>query len=545
MAAKNAGSRKFPVKKSEVIVSQLLTLWDSMEPRKRVIAVLASIALIAAVIGLMRAVNQPSYALLYAGLDPSTSGEIVTALEGQGVGFEVRGNAIYVDSGQRDQVRMSLASQGLPANGIAGYELLDGLSGFSTTSQMFDAAYWRAKEGELARTILATPDVRSARVHIANPVNRPFDRTTRPSASVILTMGTGSLSATQAKAMRFLVASAVAGLEPDDVSVIDSANGVVLAAGAEPEVTPGDDINQRAAAYRSNIERLLAARVGPGNAIVEVNIDANMDTETITERVLDPDSRVSISSEAEETTSSSAGSGPGAVTVASNLPDGDVQGGSNESQSSNSSTTQRNNYEYSEVRRERVKGPGEIRKVTVAVLVNGTETEDGSSFEPRPQEELEQLRDLVKSAIGFDEARGDVVTIESMAFVPATEAGSLATSGAIDFFAANAMKLIQLVVFAAVALALGLGVLKPVLTPPAPPEEDEPIEGTAEVLEEGDPLPINEAGEIELNPEVLALAEQRSESIDELKNVITEHVEESKMILQKWLDTPQPQQEQV
>jgi len=370
-------------------VSQLLTLWETMDPRKRVIAVLASIAMVAAVIGLMRAVNQPSYSLLYAGLDPSTSGEIVTALEGQAVAFEIRGNAIYVDSSKRDQVRMSLASDGLPANGVAGYELLDSLSGFSTTSQMFDAAYWRAKEGELARTILATPDVRSARVHIANPVNRPFDRTTRPTASVIVTMGTGSLTMSQAKAMRFLVASAVAGLEPDGVSVIDSANGVVLAAGAEPEATPGEDISQREAALRTNIERILAARVGAGNAIVEVNIDANMDIETISERVLDPDSRVAVSSEAEETTSNSAGSGSGNVTVASNLPDGDVQGGANESTSSNSSTTQRNNYEFSEVRRERVKNPGEIRKISVAVLVNGVgSTGEQGAFEPRPEEEL-------------------------------------------------------------------------------------------------------------------------------------------------------------
>ena len=294
-------------------MGQILSVWDALEPRKRVIAILAAIAMFAAVLGLARVASTPSLSLLYAGLDPSTSGEIVASLDGRGIAYDVRGNAIYVDSSQRDSVRMSLASEGLPANGVEGYELLDGLSGFGTTSQMFDAAYWRAKEGELARTLLATQNVRAARVHIANPVNRPFDRNTQPAASVIVTLNSGELSVSQAKAMRFLVASAVAGLSPDQVSVIDSVNGIVLAAGKEPERTALDDTTARAASMRTNIERLLAARVGAGRAIVEVNIDAELDSETVTERVLDPEGRVAISSDTEENTATSSGGNGGGV----------------------------------------------------------------------------------------------------------------------------------------------------------------------------------------------------------------------------------------
>jgi flagellar M-ring protein FliF len=115
--------------------------------------VFSVVAIVAAVFGISRMASAPSMALLYSGLDPAAAGEVVSALEAEGVAFEVRDAAILVDSSQRDRLRMDLAARGLPAGGPAGYELLDNLTGFGTTSQMFDAAYWRAKEGELARTI--------------------------------------------------------------------------------------------------------------------------------------------------------------------------------------------------------------------------------------------------------------------------------------------------------------------------------------------------------------------------------------------------------
>lgn len=534
-------------------MSQIVSLWNTMDPRKRLVAILAALAVLVTVIGLARVVNQPSYALLYAGLDAATAGEVITRLESQAVQFEVRGDAIYVEANARDRVRMDLASQGLPANGMAGYELLDTMSGFSTTSQMFDAAYWRAKEGELARTILASPNVRSARVHIANPGNRPFDRKVTPSASVIVTMNSGKLGSSQAKAMRFLVSSAVAGLEPDNVSVIDSLAGVILAAGPEPEVSPGENTSQRANALRTNIERILAARVGQGNAIVEVNIDASMESETVSERILDPDSRVEISSENEETTAKSSGSGGAGVTVASNLPDGDVAGDGSQSQSSNSITSQRSNYEYSEIRRERTKQPGEIRRISVAVLVNAIETgaADGTTTEtPRSEAEMEQLRELVKSAIGYDEARGDLVTVQSMAFTPVPDEGTAAQSGVSDFFAVNAMKLVQIGVLAIVALVLGLGVLRPLLA--RPPEtalvrgEDGVLdpdggEGNVELLGNGAELlelttGRGPNGETELSPEALLENAAKKRNIDRLKTVVNDRGDASRQVLENWLD---------
>ena len=168
-----------------------------------------------------------------------------------------------------------------------------------------------------------------------------------------------------------------------------------IAGGAIPR--PDD----RAETLRGNVQRLLEARVGPGRAIVEVNVDADMDSQTISERVIDPDSRVAISSESEQNQESSKGTNAG-VTVASNLPDG-AAGGSGESSRSSSRSSERQNFDVSETKRERVVQPGQVRRISVAVIVDGitgTATDGTQNWTPRPPEEMDTLRMLVQSAIG-------------------------------------------------------------------------------------------------------------------------------------------------
>ena len=214
-------------------MQQLKTLWAGLDTRRRLIAVLAVLAVLAAIFGIARTASQPSLALLYSGLDAGAAGEVVAALEAEGTTFEVRDSAILVDAAARDRIRMQMAARNLPAGGPAGYEILDGLTGFGTTSQMFDAAYWRAKEGELARTITGSPNVRAARVHLANPVSQPFSRSPAGTASVTVTMSRGELDRGQAEAIRYLVSSAVAGVTPEAVAVIDAAASGVTPATAE------------------------------------------------------------------------------------------------------------------------------------------------------------------------------------------------------------------------------------------------------------------------------------------------------------------------
>ncbi len=449
----------------ENVVQQLNAVWAALDLRKRVIVVGATLAVFAAVLGLARIAAQPSMALLYAGLEPGPAGEVIEALEARGVTMDVRGGAIHVPTAERDALRMTLAAEGLPSNSSKGYELLDGLSGFGTTSQMFDAAYWRAKEGELARTILASPAVRAARVHIAIPNPQTFRARGTPSASVTVSTADGSLSASHAKALKFLVSSAVPGLTPDNVSVIDSRGGLVVS--GDEAGGPGGDSEDRAEVLRRNVERLLEARVGYGNAVVEVAVDRATDSEKIVERSFDPEGRVAIASDTEETTTAATDSRDGGVTVASNLPTGDAASGNGQSSSNNSETRERINYEVPETTREILRAPGAVRRISVAVLVDGIRAVDAAGapvWEPRSDEEIASLRELVASAVGFDESRGDTITIKSMEFEPLATEGSEAAAGMVAGLQLDAMALIRLATLAVVALVLGLFVLRPIFS---------------------------------------------------------------------------------
>ena len=459
-------------------MNQFLSTWNNLDLQRRIVLLGAIGLTFLAVISLAQIATRPGMALLYSGLDPAAAGEVVGSLEQMNVKAEVRGDAIYVTEHARDRVRLALAREGLPRQGQAGYELLDSISGFSATSDMFNAAYWRAKEGELARTILSSPGVTAARVHIAVPNRRPFARqSARTTASVTVTVAGGRTTVEQATAIRYLTALAVADLSPDQVAIIDSRAGMILAPGSESAISSAaSQAAEREAKLKVEIEELLAARVGRDKARVSVSVETDRQSEKVTERVIKPDTRVTIHSDTEEISDSAQGSN-GAVTVASNLPTGDA-GNDNSRKSARTETRERVNYDYSEVRRETSRAAGAIRRVSVAVLVDGINEIDAngdSVWRERPQEELDALRELVVAAIGFDSERGDVVTVDSMAFQPdATPGASIEISPIMRFVERNALTLIQLVVLGVVALILGMTVVRPLLAaePPAAPGMD-------------------------------------------------------------------------
>ena len=474
--------------------------------------------------------------LLFGGLEARAAGDVIAALDQRGIPYDVRGGAIYVPTAQRDTLRMGLASEGLPTNGSQGYELLDSLSGFSTTSQMFDAAYWRAKEGELARTILASPHVRAARVHISTSATRPFQRDQAPTAAVTVTTAGGSLSTPHIKALQYLVGSAVPGLAPQDVAIIDDSGGLMSDIEGNAPNPNGDD---RAAALRLRAERLLAARVGAGNAVVELSLDTVMETEAITERRVDPDSRIAISTDVTESAGTSSDSRGGDVTVASNLPDGDAGGAAGSSANETSESRTLTNYEISETERQVMRAPGAVRRLTVAVLINDLTTiaDDGTTTtSPRSVEELAALQELVASAVGFDEARGDVITLKSMSFEPIAPLGTEIADPA-PGLPLDMMQLIQVGVLAVVALILGLFVVRPILAPsrllPAPTTRDE--ENDDEIGE----LPMFGMAELpDLNDGGMAMMDQGDDPVQRLRQMISERENETIQILQDWIEDP-------
>lgn len=540
--------------RTEVIVQQFLKSWTQLDLRRQIIVILATGAMFFGIIAMSRMATAPSMSLLYAGLENGAAGDVVRSLEQRGVAFEVRGGSIFVDQKERDQLRLTLASEGLPANGNRGYELLDQLTGFGTTSQMFDAAYWRAKEGELARTIVANPQITMARVHIAATGSNPFQRGVTPKASVSLTPNGNGVTAAQAKAVRYLVASAVAGLQPDDVAVID-ANGALI--GQADDVAPAIGGDDKAQILRDRVQRLLEARVGFGNAIVEVSVDTVTESEEIRERVFDPESRVAISTDTEERSNSASDAGGGGdVTVASNLPDREEGGGGggDTSSSQNSETRERVNYEVSETERAITRIPGAIKRITVAVLVNApTAINDAGEevAEPRDATELDALRELVSSAVGLDETRGDIITIKSMALQAVPANGTAVEPSLLGQLDLDLMSAIQMAILALVTLILGLFVVRPVLSR-APsvsggetPALAAPVSGGAS----DEPSLTGELGsgdfdvpEIDINsdfgalPDLPMMGNMSDDPVDRLRTMIGERQEETVEILRSWLE---------
>lgn len=513
--------------------------------QKAVMAVTFLTAFMAiATIGLIA--NRTQMALLYGGVEAAQASEIVAAIENAGITYELRGDSIWVDAASRDRLRVDLAAKGLPEAGNAGYELLDGMSGFGTTSQMFDAAYWRAKEGELARTILALPNVKSARVHLAVDQARGYRRNADAGASVTLTTNGSAISRDQAAALKYLVSSAVPGLHPDNVTVIDSRHGII----GTGEDREGLD---RAAEMKRNIGRILESHVGAGNAIVELNLDIRNETEQLREQRIDPEQRALISQLTEESSDQSSSSGPGAVTAASNLPDSedDPQDGS---QSTRSEARQQANYEISTITREVSRQPGAVRRLSIAVLVNGTVgTNDQGEPEiiPRPEAELAILRELVASAAGFDDTRGDVITVKSLPFAALTQDGTLVQPSFLDRLHLNS--LLRLALFGLFALIVLIIVLR-ALRRPQEAAQLQLMDNIAPAPSESDSLPdlMNDSGNNDFSldnfvtpiplgtdpfePADEPLALPSADPVARLRSMMREKHDESLKVLSGWIE---------
>lgn len=520
-------------------MDSFVSTWNALSVGKRIWLALATLGAVAAVLAVANLATRPSMALLYAGLDGAAAGDVIGALDGMNVDYEARGQSIYVASNDRDRVRMELAREGLPRQGQAGYELLEGLSSFGTTTQMFDAAYWRAKEGELARTILATPGVSTARVHLANPGRTAFGRAGgEVKASVTVTTGAGSLNPRQALAIRYVVALAVEGLDPDNVAVIDARGGVILAPGENnPSTAMAGDVAEREERMRRDLVEMLEARVGYGNVRVNVALELDMERETVAETIVDPDSRIIVSQESETTDESSTGRN-GSVSVATNLPGGDAAGGAGAS-SNRSVAREVNNYDYSQTERRRDKVPGSINRVSVAVLIDDiidTAADGTTTSTPRTAEELQQLRQLVASAVGFNEIRGDTITVESMAFARDPEAGVEARANPlVDGLSANATTLIQLAVLAIVAIVLALFVVKPVLSGGGVSKAADDLDAMGEDVE----LPDFSSSDFAMPdlPDFSAEPEDRPvDPVQLLRKVVDQRQDESANLLRNWLE---------
>lgn len=457
----------------------VLSVFRNLGPVRLAIIGGVTVAVVGLFVWMLTHLTSPDFALLYADLDMNDSARMVQQLESAGVPYELRqgGTAIYVPADTVSRSRLRLADQGLPAGGSLGYEVLDRSDGLGTTNFMQNVNLVRALEGELARTIRSIDAVQAARVHLVLPRRELFSREREePSASVALQMRGGiRLGQSQVMAIQHLVASAVPGLTPDRISVVDD-RGTLLAGGFEGRNQLGmmqDQNDQRRRELESRlartIEDLVAKTVGPDRVRAEVSVDMDFDRINTSEEVFDPDGQVVRSTQLiEEALSSSEGGGPPPVGVATNLPDAELDfddpAGSGSEETRSEETV---NYEISKRVVNHVRESGVIHRISAAVLVDGSygPGEDGvHTWQPRTAEELETLKTLVRSAIGFDAERGDTVEIVNMRFsVPEADVGDDVAL----FFGlerADLLNMAQYLVLIVFALLVILLVVRPLLS---------------------------------------------------------------------------------
>lgn len=447
-----------------------------------------SLGLVGFFVYIIMRMSQPQMALLFSDLTLEDSSQIVKELERRQIRFQLRndGAQLFVPQEQVARVRLQLAESGMPRGGGVGYEIFDKGDALSSTSFVQNMNQLRALEGELARTIRGIERVQSARVHLVLPERALFSRErTEPSASIVLRVR-GGLEPQQIRAVRHLVASAVRGLSPQRISIVDE-GGRLLADGAgDASGMMGSTIDERKAGQerrlREQVESIIASVVGPGRARVQVAADMDFNRVTQTSDDFDPERRVVRSTQTREEQSTSNEGRDGQVTVGNELPGANQTApGQNASRESSRKSEETINYEIARTQRTEVVEGGRIKRVSVAVLVDGIYARDPQgnvNYQPRAQEELDRIGALVRSAIGFDQRRGDQVEIVNLRFA---EAPQLAAPEApkpwwmiYDFTKEDIRYAIELLVLLIVSLLVMLFVVRPLLRRIVAPEETAP-----------------------------------------------------------------------
>jgi len=422
--------------------------------------------------------NQTEMALLYNQLEAAEGGRILEKLKSMGIPFEVKGDGtqIYAPIDDISRLRMELAQSGMPSGGGVGYEIFDKQDILGTTNALLGINQIRALEGELGKSIQTIQGIQTARVHLVIPKRELFSENKQePSASVMIRMkGSAALSATQVQSVRYLVASAVPSLILDQVSIVDD-RGNLLARGNDSAESK-DNLTMQQAAQREyeqriskSIEALLDRTLGLNKTRAEVSVDMDFDQVSSTSVQFDPEGQVIksqiINEEGGDSHESSTSSD--SVSIQNSLPVGpDAQGAAGNLNKNQTSNIEENiNYEISNTTKTYVKELGAIKRLSIAVMVDGNykKKEDGTQeYQPRTDEELKKLKELVMTATGYKEDRGDVVSLINLKFselsqdVPPEDKEK-------PFFGLNLNKIAELGITALVVLIGLFTVIKPLI----------------------------------------------------------------------------------
>lgn len=426
---------------------------------------------------------------LYTDLDPSAAQSITEKLKGQNVPFQISadGTAVMAPVDKLAQLRMSMASEQL--GGKIGYDVLDAEEPFGISSSRAKLNETRAIEGELVRSIESLEKVSKARVHVVMPERAMFETDPRKASASVTVKTNGRLSGEQIQAIRYLVASAVPDLNPEAVSIVDQTGALLARAGEGGDAGAGnleDRQNSVEARLRTEIESMIEPIVGQGKVRAEVAAVLERDQVREESEVFDPDTQVIAHQTTVESSNQSDENAAGAegVTVGAQLPDnqGNVNGsGGDARRSAQNETSEDVTYQNSRTQKVAVRTPGQVKRLTVAVMVDG-------GPQGLPAAQVQRLQRLVENAVGFDAERGDSVVVENMAFnAPSDLDGA---SGGLPFGLTweRIFDVLKILIVGGVIL-FAIKMLKPKLAPPPL------VEGVVEqrlTAEEAELMALNE-----------------------------------------------------
>ena len=417
--------------------------------------------------------GQPDMSLLYRDLDPQESVKVLDNLQSQGINFEVKGGSLYVPTGQILRARMSLAEIGVSPGSAIGYEIFDKSDALGTTSFVQNVNLVRALEGELARTIQTIQSVNQARVHIVMPERKIFSKEKRkPSAAVVIRMrAMSTLSDEQVRAIRYLVSSSVPELQVDGVSVLND-RGILLASDSDKE---GHDASKAAEEMRvvyetrlgRMVESLLEQSLGIGSVRAEVSAELDYNAVTEQSETFNPDGQVVRSQQNVSDNSQSKNAGDQATGVQQEMPNVQQNQSAGKGASSESNKTEETtNYEISKTVRTAVRGLGGVKRLSVAVVIDGihTKNEQGEeTYKERSKEEMDKYKRLIQAAVGYQQDRGDVVDVENLKFQRSIDELNGERSWLPSLSEENVMRLLELSLLGVFALVLFFFGVRPYL----------------------------------------------------------------------------------
>ncbi len=453
-------------------MEKIIEMMKKIGIKKLSLIIGCSILLIVAIIFTILTVTKPVMGVLFSDIEPNEGGKVIEKLKSLNIHHDVEGHKILIPKDDIARIRMELAQEGLPNGHTVGFELFEKTDVLGTTNNLFDINYTRALEGELARSIKTIQGILSVRIHLVLPKRELFSRDKlTPSASVVIRQKPGThLSTEQVQAIQHLIASSVQGMSFDQVAVIDDKGGL-LAKGVSQSQKISEHFKyqqdmrtQVETKLIHSVESLLAKIVGQDQYRVEITADLDFDQLSSTSIIYDPDGQVIKHSQSSEEGNDSLDPKIDTVTIQNNLPHYQPhhkKSSDTHTQNTSTNTQEDIDYEISNTTKNYVKEIGAIKRLSVAVMVDGLYQKNANGnleYIARSQSDLDKMTQLIKTAVGFKDERGDMMSVVDIPFTKDVIIHDPITTESFLWF-----KMMELLIICGAILGASLFLIRPLL----------------------------------------------------------------------------------